>query len=55
MNDEAEDEFAGYFSKEKTAKVMITTRPRPSKDLFTFMKALVDIIPNCFYYKRGRG
>ena len=52
LADEAEDEFAAYFSAEKTPKVMITTKPRPSKELFDFMKALVDIIPNCFYYKR---
>ena len=51
--DERDDEFAKIFSNDETPKLMITTRPAPSGELYHFIKDLMDIIPNSFYYKRG--
>jgi len=50
--DEAEDEFAPYFQNEKTPKIMITTRPRPSGKLFAFIGNLLEMLPNAFFYPR---
>ena len=47
-----EDEFAPYYRNEKQAKIMITTRPRPSKFVFTFIQDLLELFPRCFYYPR---
>lgn len=35
------------------AKVMITTRPKCSRKLYDFIKDLMQMIPNAFYYPRG--
>ncbi|GLE01903.1 hypothetical protein PINS_up010741 [Pythium insidiosum] len=51
--DEADDEFASIFANCETPKLMITTRPHPSGELYHFIKDLMDLIPNSFYYKRG--
>ena len=40
--DENDDEFADP----RTPKVMITTRPRPSKDLFIFISNLMTLMPH---------
>ncbi|CAM9432982.1 unnamed protein product [Phaeothamnion confervicola] len=50
--DEAEDEFALFFSNEKRPKIMLTTRPRPSQELFLFVGDLMNMLPNAFYYPR---
>lgn len=34
-------------------KIMMTTRPRPSKNAFLFLSELQGMIPNSFVYKRG--
>lgn len=47
-----EDEFEEYFSGEKTPKILVTTRPRPSKELFAFIGDLLQLIPNAFFYPR---
>jgi ribosome production factor 1 len=47
-----EDEFAPYYRNEKEAKIMITTRPRPSKNLFTFVGDLLTLLPKAFFYPR---
>ena len=52
QGDEDDDEFAPYFKNEKVPKIMITTRPRPSKHLFKFVQGLIDLIPNMFFYPR---
>lgn len=54
MRDEAEDEFAPYFSGEKKPKLMITTKEAPSAKIFETIGELLNVIPNSFYYKRGR-
>ena len=51
--DEAEDEFASYFSGAKAPKLMITTKQVPSAKIFEVIGELLNIIPNSFYYKRG--
>lgn len=50
--DEAEDEFQAYFTNTRTAKILVTTRPRPSKELFHFVGDLMQLIPNTFFYPR---
>ena len=52
QGDEEDDEFAPYFKNEKVPKIMITTRPRPSKHLFKFIQGLIDLVPNMFFYPR---
>jgi ribosome production factor 1 len=52
LKDEVEDEFQPYFSGERTPKLFITTRPRPSKELFHFVGDLMQMIPNAFFYPR---
>lgn len=50
--DEADDEFAPYFSRAVTPKVLITTRPRPSQNLFYFIADLQKLIPGLHFYPR---
>lgn len=52
--DEKDDEFAQYFSNELKPKIMITTRPKCSRKLFPFIGDLMQMIPNAFYYPRGK-
>eukprot|EP00591_Stephanopyxis_turris_P017636 CAMPEP_0195537810 /NCGR_PEP_ID=MMETSP0794_2-20130614/48681_1 /TAXON_ID=515487 /ORGANISM="Stephanopyxis turris, Strain CCMP 815" /LENGTH=333 /DNA_ID=CAMNT_0040671643 /DNA_START=116 /DNA_END=1117 /DNA_ORIENTATION=+ len=52
LADEAEDEFASYFADEVRPKLLVTTRPRPSKELFHFIGGLVQLIPNMYFYPR---
>jgi len=50
--DENDDEFADYFLRGKAPKIMITTRPKPSGELFKFVGELMKLLPNSFYYER---
>ena len=60
--DEADDEFACHEYRPDCdgepwegfvkPKVMITTRPRPSKELFKFIGDLISVIPNAYFYPR---
>lgn len=52
LRDEAEDEFQSYFAGEKSPKILLTTRPRPSQELFHFVGDLMQLIPNTFFYPR---
>ena len=54
MADEEDDEFSVYFKNEKNPKIMITTRPRPSKQLFRFIQGLIELIPNMYFYPRRK-
>ncbi|GKY93369.1 hypothetical protein MPSEU_000304500 [Mayamaea pseudoterrestris] len=49
--DEDTDEFAPYFGGE-APKVLITTRPRPSQNLFYFIADLQQLIPELHFYPR---
>merc|ERR1719499_1229203 len=51
-DDEAMDEFEKYFSGNTTPKILLTTQKHPSSKLFDFMKELIHVIPNTFYYPR---
>jgi ribosome production factor 1 len=50
--DHADDEFAAYFSDEKRPKILVTTRPRPSKPTFFFIADLQNLIPSLHFYPR---
>ncbi len=52
LADEAEDEFAPYFSDEIRPKILLTTRPCPSAELFHFISDLMRFIPQLYYYPR---
>ena len=52
LADEAQDEFAPYFEDSTRPKLLITTRPRPSKELFRFVADLMQLIPQCYFYPR---
>lgn len=46
------DEFAKYFNRETTPKILMTTNRRPKGDIFDFLKELKLTIPNMEYYPR---
>jgi len=50
--DENDDEFAQYFAGDVEAKVLITTRPRPSGQIFHFIADLQKLIPKLHFYPR---
>jgi ribosome production factor 1 len=50
--DQAQDEFAPYFMECENPKVLITTRPRPSQNLFYFIADLQKLIPTLHFYPR---
>ena len=52
--DEADDEFSLYFQSESPPKVLVTTRPRPSKRLFHFIADLQKLIPKLHFYPRQK-
>lgn len=52
--DEGMDEFKTYFDGSTAPKIMMTTVVNPSGHLFKFLKELKYVIPNCYYYKRGK-
>lgn len=54
IGDEKDDEFAKYFSNEAKPKIMISTRPKCSRKLFPLIGDLMQMIPNAFYYPRGK-
>ena len=53
LGDEKDDEFSEYYANTKKPKIMITTRPKCSKKLYSFIADLMQMIPNAFYYPRG--
>ncbi|KAL9180173.1 hypothetical protein ACHAXT_008143 [Thalassiosira profunda] len=52
LADEAEDEFAPIFSDELRPKILLTTRPKPSAELFHFISDLMRFFPQLYYYPR---
>jgi ribosome production factor 1 len=52
LGDEATDEFADYFSDTVRPKILVTTRPRPSSNLFHFIGDLMRFFPQLYYYPR---
>lgn len=51
-DDEALDEFESYFKGDKPPKIIVTTQRKPSQKLKSFLKELVHVIPNMYYYPR---
>jgi ribosome production factor 1 len=52
--DEADDEFAGVWAGGEVPKVMVTTQQGPSGKIFPVIAELLNVVPNSFYYRRGR-
>jgi len=52
LGDESCDEFVDYFSDTVRPKIIVTTRPRPSSNLFHFISDLMRFFPRLFYYPR---
>jgi ribosome production factor 1 len=50
--EDAEDEFASYFSQSTSPKVIITTSRKPSGEMFKFLENLFTVVPNAYYYAR---
>ncbi|KAI0222575.1 Ribosome production factor 1 [Massospora cicadina] len=51
--EDAEDEYATYFTKEVKPKVMITTSKNASANLFRFVEEFADIVPDSQFIRRG--
>lgn len=54
MKDEEQDEFASYFNREITPKILLTTNKKSSLETRKILDELVDMIPNSEYIKRGK-
>jgi ribosome production factor 1 len=52
LGDEADDEFAPYFSDIKRPKILVTTRPKPSQQVFYFIADLQTFFPHVYFYPR---
>lgn len=53
VGDERDDELSGHDGEGgRRPKVLLTTRPQPSRELFKFAADLVAIVPNTFFYPR---
>lgn len=52
--DDAIDEFAPYFTEQVTPKIAITTcyNPKDKKRLYGFVRDLLHVFPNSFFYER---
>lgn len=51
--DEALDEFSSYFDGSVEPKIIITSCYKPSKIMYDFIRDLLYVLPNSFYYKRA--
>jgi len=51
-DDEALDEFEKYFKGDTPPKILVTTQKRPSSKCFDFLKELINVVPNMYYYPR---
>lgn len=52
--DEAIDEFSSYFQGDVEPKIIITSCYKPSKQMYEFIRDLLYVFPNSFYYKRQK-
>lgn len=52
--EQAIDEFAKYFNGDVTPKIIITTNYRPTKRMYEFMRELLKVFPNSYYYERKK-
>lgn len=54
QRDEAIDEFSKFFSGEARPKILITTSPHATKVAYDFIRDLLHLIPNSFFYARKK-
>jgi hypothetical protein len=54
LADESLDEFSSYFHGEVEPKILVTSCYRPSKVMYDFIRDLLYVFPNSFYYKRAK-
>lgn len=54
INDEQIDEFSQYFEEGKTPKILITTNTKPTKRMYDFLRDILRVFPNSFYYARKK-
>ena len=47
------DEFAAHFSGSVPPRTVVTTSPKPSSEMLTFLEEMVTLLPNAEYRKRG--
>lgn len=52
VGDEAIDEFSSYFDGSVEPKIIITSCYKPTKQMYEFIRDLLYVFPNSFYYKR---
>ena len=52
QKEEEVDEFASYYKKEYTPKILMTTSKKPSAQLGSFMQEIAEIFPNAHFYER---
>lgn len=52
--DESLDEFSKYFQGEVEPKIIITSCYKPTKAMYEFIRDLLYVFPNSFYYKRQK-
>lgn len=53
LGDERDDEFAQHQGPDgMRPKILLTTRPRPSRELFRFAADIITMVPNTFFYPR---
>jgi hypothetical protein len=52
LADESIDEFSQYFNGEVEPKIIITSCYAPTKVMYEFIRDLLFVFPNSFYYKR---
>jgi len=51
--DLADDEFAQYFNRQVSPKVLLTTGRKPTAIMFKFLADLLHVFPDATYYKRN--
>ncbi|CAL5229421.1 g12743 [Coccomyxa viridis] len=50
--DDAQDEFADYFSRQSSPNVLLTTCYKPSKLMFHFLADMLEVLPCAQFFKR---
>jgi ribosome production factor 1 len=52
-DDEAADEFASHFARDREPKVLLTTCYKPTREMFAFLAEMLAVLPRAEYYARG--
>jgi ribosome production factor 1 len=51
--DEAADEFAAHFARDREPKVLLTTCYKPTREMYAFLAEMLSVLPRAEYYARG--